>query len=296
MTLRCGWIGLGAMGRHMAMHLLRAGHPLAVWARRAEAAQPLVAAGARSCGSAAEVAADAEIVFSMVTATADSEEVALGRGGIAEGARPGTIVVDMATISPTATREIAARLTARGVEHLDAPVSGGTGGAEAATLAIMVGGPPEVFERVKPLLDRLGGHVLHMGGHGAGQVTKLCNQVAQVVNIQGIAEALLFAAVNGVDPAKVRAALLSGFAASKMLEIVGQRMADRAFASGIEARLHHKDLGLAVELAHELGIALPATALTAQQLAALLGHGWGTHDTSSLLRVLEAQSGVRSDG
>jgi 2-hydroxy-3-oxopropionate reductase len=292
MALRAGWIGLGTMGAPMAMHLLRAGHPLAVWARRKEAMKPHVDAGAKPCASPAEVAANADVVFTMVTATADSEAVAFGPGGIVEGARPGTVVVDMATVSPAATREIAAQLKSRDIEHLDGPVSGGPAGAAAATLAIMVGGKAEVFARVKPLLERLGKHVLHMGGHGAGQVTKLCNQVAQVVNVQGIAEAMLFAAVNGVDPAKVREALMGGFAASKMLELLGQRMVERTFAAGIQARLHHKDLGLIVELAHELGIAMPATALTAQQLAALMGHGWGTYDTSSLLRVLEAQSGV----
>jgi len=280
------------MGASMAMHLLRAGHPLAVWARRKEAMKPHVDAGATPCASPAEVAANADVVFTMVTATADSEAVAFGPGGIVEGARPGTVVVDMATVSPAATREIAAQLKSRDLEHLDGPVSGGPAGAAAATLAIMVGGKAEVFARVKPLLERLGKHVLHMGGHGAGQVTKLCNQVAQVVNVQGIAEAMLFAAVNGVDPAKVREALMGGFAASKMLELLGQRMVERTFAAGIQARLHHKDFGLIVELAHELGIAMPATALTAQQLAALMGHGWGTYDTSSLLRVLEAQSGV----
>jgi len=280
----------------MAMHLLRAGHSLAVWARRREAMKPHIDAGAKRCASPAEVAASADVVFTMVTATADSEAVALGAGGIAEGARPGTVVVDMATVSPVATREIAAKLKARDLEHLDAPVSGGPAGAAAATLAIMVGGRPEVFARVKPLLARLGRHVLHMGGHGAGQVTKLCNQVAQVVNVQGIAEAMLFAAVNGVDPAKVREALMGGFAASKMLELLGERMVERTFDAGIPARLHHKDFGIVVELAHELGIAMPATALTAQQLAALMGHGWGTYDTSSLLRVLEAQSGVKPGG
>lgn len=290
-TTRVGWIGLGAMGRPMALHLLRAGHPLAVWARRPETMQPHLDAGARACGSAAEVAAHADVVFSMVMSSADSEAVALGPGGIAEGARPGTIVVDMATISPTATRGIAARLDARGIEHLDAPVSGGTGGAEAATLAIMVGGREAVFARARPLLERLGRTILHMGDHGAGQVTKLCNQIAQVVNVQGIAEAMLFAARNGADPARVREALMGGFAASKMLDVLGKRMTDRAFAAGIPARLHYKDFGLIVELAHELGIALPATALTAQQLAALVGHGWGGDDTASLLRVLEAQSG-----
>ena len=296
MALRAGWIGLGAMGTPMAMHLLRAGHSLAVWARRREAMKPHIDAGAKRCASPAEVAASADVVFTMVTATADSEAVALGAGGIAEGARPGTVVVDMATVSPVATREIAAKLKARDLEHLDAPVSGGPAGAAAATLAIMVGGRPEVFARVKPLLARLGRHVLHMGGHGAGQVTKLCNQVAQVVNVQGIAEAMLFAAVNGVDPAKVREALMGGFAASKMLELLGERMVERTFDAGIPARLHHKDFGIVVELAHELGIAMPATALTAQQLAALMGHGWGTYDTSSLLRVLEAQSGVKPGG
>jgi 3-hydroxyisobutyrate dehydrogenase-like beta-hydroxyacid dehydrogenase len=277
----------------MAMHLLKGGHALAVWARRPEAMRAHVAAGARACASPADVAAHSDVVFSIVTATSDVEQVLLGTDGVVAGAHPGLVAVDMATISPVATRDFAARLAARGVAMLDAPVSGGETGAVAATLMIMVGGKPETFELARPLLQLMGKTVTHMGDHGAGQVTKLANQIAQVVNIQGIAEAMLFAQKNGADPVRVREALMGGFANSKMLELLGRRMVERDFEGGIQSRLHHKDFGLVLDIAHELGMALPAVAVTKQQLNALMGHGLGNHDTSNLLRVLEAQSGVK---
>ena len=285
------FIGLGNMGRAMAGHLLDAGHALRVHARRAEVMQPFAARGAVTCASPAEAARGAEFVFVNVTASADVEQVVLGAGGVVETAGAGSVVIDHSTISPAATRAIAAQLAQRGVHMLDCPVSGGARGAQAATLSIMVGGKAEVLARARPLLERLGKTITHVGDHGAGQVAKACNQIVQVVNIQGIAEALLFARAHGVDCGTVVAALSAGFAGSKMLDLMGPKMATRDFAAGIEARLHHKDYGLIVDAAQDANLAMPAVALVAQQLNALMGQGWGTDDTSSLLRVLEAANG-----
>lgn len=284
------FIGLGAMGGPMARHLMRAGYPLTVYARRPEATQPFVAEGATAAASPRLAARNADIVFTNVTATKDVEAVLLGEGGVIEGARPGTIVCDMSTISAVATRRIAATLAAAGVDLLDCPVSGGVKGAEAATLAIMVGGKPAALARARPLLERLGSSIFHMGDSGAGQVTKACNQIVQVVTIQGVAEAMLFARANGVDCAGVVEALMAGFAGSKMLGLMGPKMAGRDFAAGIEARLHHKDFAMIAEMAEEQGLPLPATSLTYDQLSWLMAAGWGTMDTSNLLRVLEAQA------
>jgi 3-hydroxyisobutyrate dehydrogenase-like beta-hydroxyacid dehydrogenase len=287
------FIGLGNMGRVMAGHLLAAGHVMRVHARRAQAMQPISALGATACASPAEAARGAEFVFVNVTASDDVEQVVLGPGGVIETAVAGGIVIDHSTISPTVTRSIAQRLAERGVHMLDCPVSGGTRGAQAATLSIMVGGKAEVLARARPLLEKLGKTITHIGDHGAGQVAKACNQIVQVVNIQGIAEALLFARAHGVDCSTVVSALSAGFAGSRMLDLMGPKMATREFAAGIEARLHHKDYGLIVDAARDANLAMPAVALVAQQLNALMGQGWGTDDTSSLLRVLEAASGVR---
>jgi 3-hydroxyisobutyrate dehydrogenase-like beta-hydroxyacid dehydrogenase len=286
-----GFIGLGNMGRAMAGHLRDAGHALRVHARRVEAMQPFVERGAVACASPAEAARGADVVFINVTSTADVEQVLFGAGGVVEGAAAGTVVIDHGTIAAAATREFARRLAERGVEMLDCPVSGGVKGAQAATLSMMVGGKPDVLERVRPLLERLAKTITHCGGHGAGQVVKACNQIVQVVAIEGIAEAMLFARANDVDPQTVLAALAPGFAGSRMLDLMGPKMAARDFAAGIEARLHHKDYGLIVDMARDAGLALPAVALVAQQLNALMGHGWGMLDTSALLKVLESASG-----
>jgi 3-hydroxyisobutyrate dehydrogenase-like beta-hydroxyacid dehydrogenase len=286
-----GFVGLGNMGRAMVDHLMTGGHMLRVHARRAEAMQPFVARGATACGSPAEAARGAAVVFTNVTATADVEQVLFGPGGVIEGATPGTIVIDHGTISAAATRGFAARLAEQGIDMLDCPVSGGVKAAQAGTLSIMVGGKAEVLERARPLLQLLGKTITHCGGHGDGQVVKACNQIVQVVNIQGIAEAMLFARANGVDPQTMLAAISAGFAGSKMLDLMGPKMAGRDFAAGIEARLHHKDYGLIVDMAREAHLAMPAVALVAQQLNALMSNGWGTQDTSALLKVLEATNG-----
>jgi 3-hydroxyisobutyrate dehydrogenase-like beta-hydroxyacid dehydrogenase len=285
------FIGLGNMGRAMVDHLMNAGHELRVHARRAEVMQPFAERGAIACVSPAEAARGAEFIFTNVTSSADVEQVLVGPRGAVETASTDSVVIDHSTISPAVTRDIAQQLAARGIHMLDCPVSGGTRGAQAATLSILVGGKAEVLERARPLLSVLGKAITHIGDHGAGQVAKACNQIVQVVTIQGIAEALLFARAQGVDCATVVTALAQGFAGSKMLDLMGPKMASRDFAAGIEARLHHKDYGLIVDAAREAGLGMPATALVAQQLNALVGQGWGTDDTSSLLRVLEAANG-----
>jgi 2-hydroxy-3-oxopropionate reductase len=288
--MNVGFIGLGAMGRPMALHLLKAGHTLSVYARRAEAAQPLVEAGATRRATPAEVAAHSEVVFTVVTTGADVEEVALGEHGILHGARPGTVLVDMGTIPPGTARRIAARLAERGIEAIDAPVSGGEVGARNATLAIMAGGKAEVLERVRPLLEKLGKTLVHIGPSGAGQVAKACNQMIMVSCIEAVAEAMLLAEKAGVDPVRVAAAISGGSAASRVVEVFGAKMAARDFAAGVEARLHHKDFAILMNEAHALGAPLPIAAQVWQQLNALMAHGWGREDTSVLLKVLERES------
>ena len=288
--MKLGFIGLGAMGRPMALHLIKAGHELSVYARRAESAQPLVDAGARRLATPAEVAAVGEVVFAMVTTGADVEAVALGEGGIIHGAKAGTVLVDMGTIPPGTARRIAAALAAKGIEAIDAPVSGGEVGAQNATLAIMAGGKAEVLARVRPLLERLGKTLVHVGPNGAGQVAKACNQMIMVACIEAAAEAMLLAEKSGADPEKVRLALAGGSAGSRVLEVFGARMTARNFKAGVEARLHHKDFGILLNEAVALGAPLPIAAQVWQQLNALMAQGLGREDTSSLLKVLEGES------
>ena len=288
MSERIGFIGLGIMGRPMAINLVRAGYPLWVHARRPEAMQPLTAIGAQACQSILDVAASSDIIITMVSDTTDVESVILGDNGLLSGCRAGSVVVDMSTISPVATRTIATRLAEQDVEMLDAPVSGGEKGAVDGTLSIMVGGKAEIFERVRPLFEVMGHNIVHVGDHGAGQVTKACNQIVVAQNINAVAEALVLAAGAGVDPAKVREALLGGFAGSRVLDIHGQRMLDRQFEPGFKARLHQKDLRIALETANQHGLALPGTAQVAQWLNALVGRGDGELDHSALITVLES--------
>jgi 2-hydroxy-3-oxopropionate reductase len=293
--MKLGFIGLGVMGRPMALNLIRHGHAMGVYARRAEAAAPLIAAGATRYASPAELAADAEVIFTMVTSSRDVEEIVLGERGVIRGARAGSVLVDMETIAPATARAVAMALGARGIDMLDAPVSGGPIGAEQATLSIMAGGKAAVFERIRPLFQCMGKTILHMGDHGAGQATKACNQLALLINAQGTAEALMLARANGLDPARVREVMLGGVAASRVLELFGKHMVERDFAPGIEARLYYKDLHIALDLAHEAGLALPAAALTMQNVNALIGRGEGANDLSTLIKVLEAM-GKRGAG
>lgn len=291
MAIHLGFVGLGIMGRPMALNLLNGGHTLAVHARRAESMAPLVQAGAKACKSPAEAAAQSDVTFVMVSDSPDVEAVVLGAGGCIEGARSGSVIVDMSTISPSVTRRVAERLAAKDIEMLDAPVSGGEAGAVNATLSIMVGGKPEVFARVKPLFDLMGKNIVHIGAHGAGQVAKSCNQIVAGVTIEAVAEAFTLARANGVDPAKVREALLGGFAYSRILEIHGKRMLERDFKPGFKARLHQKDMRIVLGDAHELGVALPAAAIVAQHMSALVGAGEGELDSSAVYLLLQRMAG-----
>jgi len=292
MTLRVGFIGLGIMGRPMALHLLKAGHPLRVWARRAQSMAPLTDAGAQAATSPADCARGCDVIFTMVSDTPDVEQVVLGPGGVIEGAQSGAVVVDMSTIAPVATRAIAGKLAHKGVEMLDAPVSGGDQGAINATLSIMVGGKPEVFERIKPLFERLGKNIVRIGENGAGQVAKACNQIVGAVMLEAVAEALTLARKNGVDPAKVREALLGGYAWSRVLEWHGGRMLERNFKPGFKARLHAKDLNIGVQTAYHYGLSLQQTALIAGHLNALKGRGLGESDSAAVVKVIEGLSGL----
>lgn len=284
--MKVGFIGLGVMGRPMAGHLAAAGHELHVWARRRQSADGLPAVWH---DTPAQLGAACDVVFTIITSSADVEQVALGENGLIHGMAADSVLVDCSTIAPEAARRVAAALAARGIHLLDAPVSGGAQGAIDATLAIMAGGDATVLERVRPLLDCLGQRIVHVGPNGAGQVAKACNQMIMVAAIEAVAEAMRLAGAAGVDPAKVRQALSGGSAASRVLEIMGQRMVDRNFSAGIEARLHHKDFGLVLQAARKSGVPVPLTASVAQQLNALMAMGYGRDDTSSLLRVLEGR-------
>ena len=288
--MKLGFIGLGLMGRPMALHLMKHGHRMGVYARRAESAAPLVAAGATRYDTPAALAAACEVIFTMVTNSHDVEAIVLGKDGIAQGAKACSVLVDMETISPTVARHVAAELLKKGVEMLDAPVSGGPAGAEAATLAIMAGGKPEVFERVKPLFACMGKTIVRVGDSGAGQITKACNQLLLLVTAQGAAEALSLAKRCGVDPAVVREVLMGGIASSRVLDVFGKRMVERNFANGIETRLYHKDMHIALGLVHEHGAAAPAASVTMQHINAAIGRGAGSSDLAILIEVLEGMS------
>lgn len=292
MTARIGFIGLGIMGRPMAHNLIKAGYPLSVHARRPDMMQPLVAAGATACENAQAVAAQSDIVITMVSDTPDVEHVILGEHGVIHGAQAGNIIIDMSTISPSATRRIAELLGKKSIQMLDAPVSGGEQGAIDGTLSIMVGGKEDTFQSALPVFEALGKNIVHIGEHGAGQVTKACNQLVIAQTLVAISEAFILARVSGVDPAKVRKALLGGFAGSRVLETHGQRILEHNFDPGFKARLHQKDMRISMEAAHEMGIALPGAALAAQQLNALIGEGLGEEDSSALATILEKVSGV----
>ena len=285
--MQLGFIGLGTMGRPMALNLMRGGHGMFVYARRPASAQPLVDDGATACASPAAVAERSEVVFTMVTGTNDVETVVLGADGVVHGADEGALVIDMSTIDPLAAQTMALALSDRGVEMLDAPVSGGPQGAVDAALTIMVGGTATALDRARPLFALLGPTVVHMGESGAGQTTKACHQLALLVTAQGAAEALTLAGRCGLDVERVRQVMMGGVAASRVLDIFGTRMASRDFSAGIESRLYHKDLDIALGLAHNRGAALPAAAVTMQFVNALVGSGRGRDDLSALVTLVE---------
>ena len=284
--LKLGFVGLGIMGAPMAGHLVNAGHEVFI-TTRSKVPEGLASSSAVQCSSPQEVASKADIIFTMVPDTPDVEKVLFGDNGIASGLTKGKVVVDMSSISPISTKEFAKKINALGCDYLDAPVSGGELGAKNATLSIMVGGDEGVFEKVKPVFELMGKNINLVGGNGDGQTAKVANQIIVALNIEAVAEALLFASKAGADPAKVRQALMGGFASSKILEVHGERMVKRTFDPGFRIELHQKDLNLALNSARALGVSLPNTA-TAQELfnscAALGGKAW---DHSAMVRALE---------
>jgi 2-hydroxy-3-oxopropionate reductase len=284
---RVGFVGLGLMGLPMARNVLRAGYQLTVYNRTAAKADPLVAEGARRAATPAEVARQTDIVVTIVTDSPDVESVVEGEQGLLAGASSGMTWIDMSTISPDVTRRLGAAADAKGVEALDAPVSGGPPGAGAGTLSIMVGGKLEVFDASLPLLQTMGKTIVRVGDLGAGQVTKACNQVVIAATLAGIAEALVMGAKAGVDPALIRQALMGGYAGSRLLEVHGERMIQHAFDPGFFVRLHNKDLYIVLEMARSLSVSTPVTALAAQHFNALIADGDGELDNSAMLKVYE---------
>lgn len=290
--LRVGFVGLGIMGAPMLRNLLRAGFEVVAWNRSPGRLVTAVADGASRGASPADVAARSDIVITCVTASADVETVMLGVGGVAEGVRPDSVVIDMSTIAPEVTRRVGAALEAQGASLLDAPVSGGEQGAIAGTLSIMVGGSAEALERARPVLEAMGRTITHCGPSGAGQTVKLCNQIAVVLNNLAMAEALVFCSKSGVDPSVMLAAITQGAAGSWQLSNLGPRVVARDFAPGFKVALQQKDLRLALEAAHQLQLPLPGTALVHQLFAAVEAAHGGEIGTQALVRALEALSGV----
>ena len=281
-----GFIGLGIMGRPMASHLIAGGHRLFVHDIVPPPAA-LIEQGAMPCTSGREVARMAEVIIVMVPDTPHVEAVLFGKDGVAEGLAPGKIVVDMSSISPIATKDFATRVNELGCDYLDAPVSGGEVGAKAASLTIMVGGPERAFNAVKPLFELMGKNITLVGGNGDGQTTKVANQIIVALTIEAVGEALLFASKAGADPARVRQALMGGFANSRILEVHGERMIARNFAPGFRIELHQKDLNLALSGARSLGISLPNTATCQELFNAAAAAGGSAWDHSGMVRVLE---------
>jgi len=293
--MKIGFIGLGIMGTPMALHLVNAGHQLYV-NTIGDPPESIAASTAKVCASAEEVTRNAQIVFIMVPDTPDVELVLFGKGGVASALQAGgridndearKIVVDMSSISPIATKNFAQKINALGADYIDAPVSGGEVGAKAASLTIMCGGDAAAFEKVRPLFEKMGKNITLVGGNGDGQTTKVANQIIVALTIAAVGEALLFASKAGADPAKVRQALMGGFASSRILEVHGERMIKRTFAPGFRIRLHQKDLGLALQGARELGLALPQTAGAAQLMQACAANGMADLDHSALVKALE---------
>ncbi len=291
-TTRVGFVGLGVMGTPMAGHILRAGYPLTVHNRSRPAVTNLVGQGAVDGGSPSGVASRSDVVITMLPDAATVERILFGPDGLHLGIRAGSVVIDMSTISPASERAFAKRLAGQGAHLLDAPVSGGQEGARAATLSIMVGGDRPVCEACRPLLGVMGKTVVYIGGSGAGQVAKACNQIIVGLTIQAVAEALTLARAGGADPATVRQALMGGYAQSRVLEVHGQRMVERNFQPGGRVTLHHKDLGIALAAAREAGLPLMGTALVHELFAALRATGRGDLDHSALACLLDDRPGA----
>lgn len=291
-----GFIGLGIMGRPMARNLMKAGFCLRVYNRSRARVDELAAEGATPATSPADAASGADVVITMLPDSPDVEQVVMGPSGVREGLRPGGVLIDMSTISPIVTRELASKLAGQGIAMLDAPVSGGEKGAIEATLSIMVGGDEAVFEACRPIFEALGRNIVYMGPSGAGQVTKACNQIVVGVTIQAVSEALTLAARAGVDPARVRQALLGGFAQSRILDLHGARMLEGNFKPGFKVRLHHKDLGIALSTGRSLGVPLLATSLVNELLGVLEARGRGDWDHSALAALAQEMAGSEPGG
>ncbi len=284
---RIGFIGLGIMGKPMAHNLLKAGFPVVVHNRHQEVTDELVAAGALAGARPRDIAASCDVLITMLPDSPQVEEVLLGPDGVIEGAHAGLIVIDMSTISPIVTRTLATGLAAHGISMLDAPVSGGDKGAIAATLSIMVGGEEELFKRCMPIFQALGKTIVHVGGSGAGQVVKACNQIVVALIIEAVSEALVLGSRAGVDPAKILQVLGGGLAANRVIELRGATMLAHDFAPGGRIKTHHKDLGIVLELGRMYGVSLPVTALVDQMFASLEIRGRGDLDHTALLTYLE---------
>jgi 2-hydroxy-3-oxopropionate reductase len=284
---KVGFVGLGIMGKPMAANLMKGGHTLYLFSRSGVAPE-LTAAGGVACGSAKEVAQKTDLIITMVPDTPDVEKALFGPAGVAEGLSAGKVVIDMSSISPFETKAFAERINRLGCEYVDAPVSGGEVGAKNASLTIMVGAGERAFEKVKPLFELMGKNITLVGGNGAGQTCKVANQIIVALNIEAVAEALLFASKAGADPAKVRQALMGGFASSRVLEVHGERMIKRTFDPGFRIELHQKDLGLALANARKLGMSLPNTASAQQLFNSCVAHGGAKWDHSGMVRALEA--------
>jgi 2-hydroxy-3-oxopropionate reductase len=282
---KVGFIGLGIMGNPMAGHLIDAGHELSLFSR--PSVPPALASRGKACGSGKEVAQNCDIIIVMVPDTPDVESVLFAKDGVAEGLSAGKTVVDMSSISPVATKDFAKRIEALGCRYLDAPVSGGEVGAKQATLSIMCGGSQETFDKVKPLLEKMGKNITLVGENGAGQTCKVANQIVVALTIEAVGEALVFASRAGADPARVRQALMGGLATSRILELHGERMIKRTFDPGFRIELHQKDLSLALSSARSLGVSLPNTANAQELFNACAAHGGAKWDHSGIVRALE---------
>lgn len=290
MIKKIGFIGLGIMGKPMATNLMGAGYQVTGYDIDQDAIKTMAEKGAGRASSPKEAAKSADAIITMLPSDQIVEEVATGKAGALEGMSKGAILVDMSTISPSTAMRVAEKLEEKGMEMLDAPVSGGDVGAKEGTLSIMVGGKQEIFERMLPVLQKMGKNVSHVGDHGAGQVAKAANQIIVALTIEAVAEALIFAKKSGVDPKRVRDALMGGFAQSRVLDLHGQRMLDRNFEPGGRVALHKKDTEIAMSMARELGMYLPGTALVSQLWNTVAAHGGLNWDHSSLVKVLELMS------
>ena len=289
---RLGFIGLGIMGKPMALNLLKAGYPLVVLSRGMGPQNELVAAGAIAGASPRDVAHQSDVVITMLPDSPDVERVILGQDGVFQGLQPGSLVIDMSTVLPSLARHIADVARQKGCEALDAPVSGGQVGAENGTLSIMVGGPVAAFERAKPIFEKMGQNIVYIGEAGAGQVTKAANQIVCAATIATVSEAMVFASKAGVDPAKVREALLGGFAQSRILDLYGNRILQRNFQPGFKMKLHRKDMAIVLNTARELGVSLPVSAIVTELMNAVIASAGGELDNSALVTVFEKLANV----